>query len=72
MTSLVSKHPGGFSGAAGQRDLSPTAACGGKHQLSWKRPDLNIVDLRGNVPTRLRKLAENDWEGGRACPVPDS
>ncbi len=25
-------------------------------------PDLKIVDLRGNVPTRLRKLAENDWD----------
>src|SRR5579864_6176459 len=23
-----------------------------KHQLRWKRPDLEIVDLRGNVPTR--------------------
>ena len=33
-----------------------------KHQLSWKRPDVKIVDLRGNVPTRLRKLAENDWD----------
>jgi len=34
-----------------------------KHQLLWKRPDLRIVDLRGNVPTRLRKLMENDWDG---------
>src|SRR5437773_11058929 len=33
-----------------------------KHQLSWKRPDLEIVDLRGNVPTRLRKLADSDWD----------
>ncbi|HET9418282.1 MAG TPA: hydroxymethylbilane synthase [Chthoniobacterales bacterium] len=32
-----------------------------KHQLRWKRPDLDIVDLRGNVPTRLRKLATNQW-----------
>lgn len=32
-----------------------------QHQLSWKRPDLEIVDLRGNVPTRLRKLARNRW-----------
>src|SRR5207253_10724719 len=31
------------------------------HQLRWKRPDLEIVDLRGNVPTRLRKLATNRW-----------
>lgn len=32
-----------------------------KHQLHWKRPDLEIVDLRGNVPTRLRKLASDQW-----------
>src|SRR5436189_4378845 len=25
-----------------------------KCQLYWQRPDLNLVDLRGNVPTRLR------------------
>lgn len=27
------------------------------------RPDLNIVDLRGNVPTRLKKYHDNDWDG---------
>jgi hydroxymethylbilane synthase len=32
-----------------------------QHQLRWKRPDLEIVDLRGNVPTRLRKLANGQW-----------
>jgi hydroxymethylbilane synthase len=32
-----------------------------QHQLRWKRPDLEIVDLRGNVPTRLRKLAASQW-----------
>ena len=32
-----------------------------QHQLRWKRPDLKIVDLRGNVPTRLRKLATDRW-----------
>lgn len=31
------------------------------HQLRWKRPDLRIVDLRGNVPTRLHKLAGSEW-----------
>jgi hydroxymethylbilane synthase len=35
-----------------------------QHQLRWKRPDLKVVDLRGNVPTRLRKLDEHeDWSG---------
>ena len=32
-----------------------------KHQLHWKRPDLEIVDLRGNVPTRLSKLTKSEW-----------
>ena len=35
-----------------------------RRQLTWKRPDLRIEDLRGNVPTRLRKLRENEnWSG---------
>ncbi len=29
-----------------------------KAQLLEKRPDLNLVPIRGNVPTRLKKLAE--------------
>jgi glutamyl-tRNA reductase len=32
-----------------------------RHQLHWKRPDLKVVDVRGNVPTRLRKLAASAW-----------
>ena len=32
-----------------------------KHQLRWHRSDLEIVDLHGNVPTRLRKLATDQW-----------
>ena len=34
-----------------------------QHQFRWKRPDLQIVDLRGNVPTRLRKLTAQKWDG---------
>jgi hydroxymethylbilane synthase len=33
-----------------------------QHQVRSLRGDLNIVDLRGNVPTRLRKLIANPWE----------
>ncbi len=29
-------------------------------QIEWLRPDVTVIDLRGNVPTRLRKLAEGD------------
>lgn len=31
-----------------------------QHQLQYHRPDLKIVDIRGNVPTRLRKVATLD------------
>jgi hydroxymethylbilane synthase len=33
-------------------------------QLRWLRPDLTIEQWRGNVPTRLRKLAERDDVAG--------
>jgi hydroxymethylbilane synthase len=34
-----------------------------QHQLRWRRPDLRMADLRGNVPTRLAKLQTSDWSG---------
>lgn len=34
-----------------------------RSQLLNYRPDLNIHDLRGNVPTRVQKLRKNDWDG---------
>ena len=34
-----------------------------KSQLLHLRPDLEIVDLRGNVQSRLKKLADNNWDG---------
>ena len=45
--------------------LGATVATGSvrrRHQVRWSRPDLNIVDLRGNVPTRLRKLSATPWD----------
>ena len=58
---LVSKQPGGLATLQEGATIA-TGSVRRRHQLSWKRPDLKIVDLRGNVPTRLRKLAENDWD----------
>lgn len=34
-----------------------------KAQLLYRRPDLNIQDLRGNVNTRMRKLREEGFDG---------
>jgi hydroxymethylbilane synthase len=58
---LVSKHPGGFA-LLPQGAIIATGSVRRKRQLLWKRADLKVVDLRGNVPTRLRKLADNNWE----------
>jgi hydroxymethylbilane synthase len=58
---LVSKHPGGLASLPHSATVA-TGSVRRKHQLRWKRPDLKVIDLRGNVPTRLRKLAENNWD----------
>ncbi len=34
-----------------------------KCQLLAARPDFEIVDIRGNLNTRMRKLEESDWAG---------
>jgi len=58
---LVSKHPGGLSSLP-DGAIVATGSVRRRHQLLWKRTDLDIIDVRGNVPTRLRKLAENEWD----------
>ncbi|HET6889246.1 MAG TPA: hydroxymethylbilane synthase [Candidatus Udaeobacter sp.] len=58
---LVSKHPRGFASLPHGAVIA-TGSVRRKRQLLWKRADLKVIDLRGNVPTRLRKFANNDWE----------
>ena len=58
---LVSKHLGGLASLPEGATVA-TGSVRRKHQLLWKRAALDVVDLRGNVPTRLRKLAENQWD----------
>jgi hydroxymethylbilane synthase len=58
---LVSKHSRGFTSLP-HGAVVATGSVRRKRQLLWKRADLKVTDLRGNVPTRLRKLANNDWE----------
>ena len=59
---LISKHSGGLASVPHGMTVA-TGSVRRQRQLHWKRADLKIVDLRGNVPTRLRKLAENEWDG---------
>jgi hydroxymethylbilane synthase len=67
-SSLADWSPGqgelrGFGPNLGLKDLPPratvaTSATRRKVQLLAARPDLNIVEIRGNVPTRLQKISE--------------
>jgi hydroxymethylbilane synthase len=59
---LISKHPGGLASLPPGATVA-TGSVRRQRQLHWKRADLKLVDLRGNVPTRLRKLAQNEWDG---------
>ena len=58
---LVSKHRGGLASLPGAGSVA-TGSVRRKRQLHWQRADLNLIDLRGNLPTRLRKLAQNNWD----------
>ena len=53
---LVSKHPGGLGGLPIEATVA-TSSPRRKVQILLLREDLRIVEIRGNVPTRLRKLA---------------
>jgi len=58
---LVSKHSSDLAGLPDGATVA-TGSVRRKHQLLWKRADLKIINLRGNVLTRLRKLAANEWD----------
>jgi hydroxymethylbilane synthase len=58
---LVSKQWRSLASLPGAATVA-TGSVRRKCQLYWQRPDLNLVDLRGNVPTRLRKLSQNNWD----------
>jgi hydroxymethylbilane synthase len=58
---IVSRAPGGLE-SLGQGARVGTSSVRRARQLEWLRPDLQLVDIRGNVPTRLRKLAEGGFD----------
>ncbi len=34
-----------------------------RSQLQHLRPDIKVIDLRGNVPTRINRFVTSDWDG---------
>ncbi|MDX2081188.1 MAG: hydroxymethylbilane synthase [Terrimicrobiaceae bacterium] len=60
---LASKAAGGWR-ALPEGAIVATSSLRRANQLHHLRPDIQTVDIRGNVPTRLRKLAESpEWSG---------
>jgi len=55
---LVSKIPGGLD-ALPPGSVVATSSVRRARQLLWLRPDLKVADIRGNVATRMRKVAED-------------
>jgi hydroxymethylbilane synthase len=55
---LISKLPGGLD-ALPPGSVVATSSVRRACQLRWLRPDLTVVDIRGNVATRIRKVAED-------------
>lgn len=56
---LVSRHPGGLAGLPAGATIgssSPRRAL----LIQARRPDLQLIPIRGNVPTRLQKVAAGD------------
>src|ERR1700683_3658789 len=58
---LVSKIPGGLD-ALPKGSLIATGSPRRAQQITYLRPDIQVCDVRGNVPTRLEKLVRNrEW-----------
>ncbi|MGJ8634377.1 MAG: hydroxymethylbilane synthase [Luteolibacter sp.] len=56
---LLTKCEGGLAGLPEGAKVGTSSVRRAK-QVVFLRPDLEVMDLRGNVPTRVRKLAEGD------------
>jgi hydroxymethylbilane synthase len=59
---LVSRNGATFENLASGAVIG-TSSIRRKAQLLYQRPDITVVDLRGNVDTRLKKLDENHMAG---------
>ena len=60
---LLTKVSGGLKGLEKGAKVA-TGSVRRKAQILRMRSDLEVIDIRGNVPTRLRKLAEDQELGG--------
>ena len=45
-----------------EKGVVATGSLRRRSQLLNLRPDINVVELRGNVPTRIEKFLDSDWD----------
>lgn len=60
---FISREPGITLAELHSNAWVATGSMRRKAQLLKQRSDLQISDIRGNVPTRIKKLMESDWDG---------
>lgn len=56
---LISKFPGGLDALEDGTTIA-TSSVRRKRFLQWRRPGIHVIEIRGNVPTRIRKLLESE------------
>lgn len=60
---LIAKTPGTTIDSLPSGATVATGSLRRRSQLKNIRPDINIVEIRGNVPTRIFKFLDSDWDG---------
>lgn len=59
---LISKKKNATIFTLKENAIVATGSLRRKAQLLHLRPDIKIVELRGNVPTRIKKFLDSDWD----------
>ena len=59
---LIARKPGMTIDTLPSGATVATGSLRRESQLRHIRPDINVIDLRGNVPTRIQKFLDSDWD----------
>lgn len=59
---LIARKKGTTIDSLPENAVVATGSLRRKAQLQHIRPDIKVVDLRGNVPSRIKKFFESDWD----------
>ncbi len=59
---LIARKKGITINALKDEAVVATGSLRRKCQLLHVRPDITVIDLRGNIPTRIKKFLKSDWD----------